>query len=383
MRNKPFLVGFAAGVVLGVAALLALGSVSDGSGGASTAGQTGQAPAETTAAERPPTVAIASIEAEAQAFTLVAVGDILLARRVGERIASAGWAAPFAAFSPILASADLAFANLECPASYLGAPYPGKPPVVTFRAQPGSLLGLKGAGFDIVSLANNHTSDYGEEALGETLDALDTLGVARAGAGRDAKEARRPAILTVNGARVAFLAYVEPMWSATEATMAGGVAHYDAAETAADIAAAREVADFVIVSLHWGEEHRRFPREKDRAIARSLIDAGADAILGHHPHILQGAEFYRGAPILYSLGNFIFDMVSPKTYESAAAMLRFERGARTTLRLLPLRIDAATFAPEAAVGEDGEAIGRLIRDRSAALGSPSLRRPDGFVEILP
>jgi poly-gamma-glutamate synthesis protein (capsule biosynthesis protein) len=139
--------------------------------------------------------------------------------------------------------------------------------------------------------------------------------------------------------------------------MAGGVAHYDAAETAADIAAAREVADSVIVSLHWGEEHRRFPREKDRAIARSLIDAGADAILGHHPHILQGAEFYRGAPILYSLGNFIFDMVSPKTYESAAAMLRFERGARTTLRLLPLRIDAATFAPEAAVGEDGRRSG--------------------------
>lgn len=375
MRNKPFLAGFGLGLVLGIVALFALGGLSESSAGAISESPENQAAVAADSAT--------AMREAPKAFTLVAVGDILLARRVGERIASAGWAAPFAAIEPILASADLAFANLECPASFLGSPYPGKPPIVTFRASPGALFGLKDAGIDIVSLANNHTSDYGAEALGETLDALDVLGVARTGAGRDANEARKPAILSVNGLRAAFLAYVEPMWSATEAAERGGVAHYDAAEAAADIAAARRVADFVIVSLHWGQEHRGFPRQSDREVARALVDAGADAILGHHPHVLQGAEFYRGVPILYSLGNFIFDMVSPKTYESAAATLRFERGARTNLRLLPLRIDAETFAPAPALGDDGAAIGRLIRDRSALLGSPSLSLPDGSVEIFP
>lgn len=372
-ERKPFFAGFAVGVALGIVALFALGAVSDDAG-----------PIGTPTAPTPLTIGTEhTIVPISAPLTLIAVGDILLARRVGSRIASDGWAVPFARATALLHSADLAFANLECPASYLGAPFPGKPSVVTFRADPGALLGLKYSGIDVVSLANNHMSDYGSEALTETMDALDLLGVARSGAGRDETEARRPAILEAGGRHIAFLAYVEPMWSATAAEGGPGVAHFDAAEAAVDIAAARKIADLVLVSMHWGEEHRPFPRERDRATARALIDAGADAVLGHHPHVLQGAEFYRGAPILYSLGNFVFDMVSPKTYESAAAVLRFEAGSPTTVRLIPLRIDAETFSPTPAEGEDGAKIGRLIRERSALLGSPSLIRPDGSIELFP
>jgi poly-gamma-glutamate capsule biosynthesis protein CapA/YwtB (metallophosphatase superfamily) len=371
--KKPFVAGFLAGILLGVAALLALGSISDRplSNDLKTASVEDSIPAAEGANDR------------ARPFTLIAVGDILLARRVGSRIAAAGWQSPFVEITPLLSSAELTFANLECPASYLGTPFLGKPPVVTFRADPGALLGLKKSGIDVVSLANNHLGDYGSEAVAETLDGLDVVGVAHGGAGRNEVEARRPAILDAGGRRIAVLAYVEPMWSVVEAKEGPGVAVFDPEEAAADIVAARAMADLVLVSLHWGEEHSGFPRESDREIARMLVDAGADAILGHHPHVLQGAEFYRGKPIFYSLGNFVFDMVSPKTYESAAAVLSFERGRPTTLRFIPLRIDTNTFAPAPAEGEDEARIGRLIRDRSAMLGSPSLIRQDGSVEIMP
>lgn len=371
--KKPFVAGFTLGVLLGVAALLALGSLSDRplSNGSKFAAAADPAPTAEGATKM------------SQPFTLIAVGDILLARKVGTRIAAAGWQSPFAEMAPLISSAELAFANLECPVSYLGTPFPGKPPVVTFRADPGALLGLKKSGIDVVSLANNHLGDYGPQAIEETLDGLDVVAVARSGAGRNEAEARSPALLEAGGRRIAILAYVEPMWSVVEAKEGPGVAVFDPAEAVADVAAARAVADLVLVSLHWGEEHQTFPRESDREVARRLVDAGADAILGHHPHVLQGAEFYRGKPIFYSLGNFVFDMVSPKTYESAAALLRFENGQTTTLRFIPLRIHPKTFAPAPAEGEDGARIGRLIADRSAMLGSPSLIRADGSVELIP
>ncbi|GAB1484526.1 hypothetical protein MASR2M78_33440 [Treponema sp.] len=227
---------------------------------------------------------------------LVAVGDILLARGVGRNASKNGWADPFRASQSLISSADIAFANLECPASYLGEPYPGKDSEVTFRAEPGSLLGIKYAGFDVLSLANNHMNDFGQEALVETLDALDTLGIARSGAGRNRAEAHKAAILSHEGKKLAFLAYAEHMWSVIEAGDRAGVAIVEEKAMAADIAAARENADIVLVSIHWGEEHEGLPRERDRALARRLIDAGANGIIGHHPHVLQGAEFYKGAP---------------------------------------------------------------------------------------
>ncbi len=325
---------------------------------------------------------------------LSVAGDILLTRSVGTVIAAGGWEAPFAGASDLVAGADIAFANLESPASFVGRPYPGKMKEVTFRSDPGALFGLKAAGFDVVSLANNHTNDYGGDALVETLAALRLLGIAACGAGASAAEAHAPAIVRVGALRVAFLAYAEPLWSVVPAGPAApGVAVIDEARIIADIRQTRAAADLVIVSLHWGEEHRGYPRERDRQLAYALVDAGADALLGHHPHVLQGAEFHRGVPILYSMGNFIFDMQAAATYQSAVASIDFEvslglepgqrRVAVSGVRYLPVQINRRNYAPARATGPAAAAILKLIEGRCALLGTPGCVQPDGAYQLRP
>lgn len=333
-----------------------------------------------------PTDSIAATQAEADqggSFTLLAVGDIQLSRKVAPVIAERGWAQVLGALAPLISGADLAFANLECPASYLGTPYPGKPPEVTFRARPGDLFALKAAGFDVISLANNHAGDYGSEALRETLEALRLLDIAVCGAGMNEAGSRSPAILSAGNRKIAFLAYAEPIWSVLAAGDGPGVAVLREDAVVADLAAARKQADIVVLSLHWGEEHRGQPRESDRALARRLVDAGADAVIGHHPHVLQGAEFYRGAPILYSLGNFVFDMISPATYDGAAALLEFRDGRAAQLRFLPISIDRETYTPSRAEGEAADRILGLLEERCLLVGSTGVRLMDGSFVLAP
>lgn len=341
--------------------------------------------ASSDAAGTPPAPAARAFPAAAQApapgtegpeargpLVVAAAGDVQLSRRVAAVVRAKGWAAPFRRAAELVASADVAFCNLECPASYLGSPFPGKEDTgVLFRADPGALLGLKAAGFDVASLANNHAMDWLAPALEETLAALDVLEIERCGAGRNAEEARRPAFLEAAGRRLAFLAYVEPMWSAVPAGEGAGVALIDAEPVLREVRAAAAAADLVFVSLHWGEEHRGVPREEDRAFARSVVDAGAAAVIGHHPHVLQGAEFHKGAPILYSLGNFVFDMVSERTYDSAVAYLEFDGADQATLRFRPVLIDRADYAPAPAAGADFDRIAASVVERCAALGAPA------------
>jgi poly-gamma-glutamate capsule biosynthesis protein CapA/YwtB (metallophosphatase superfamily) len=312
-------------------------------------------------------------------FTVLACGDILLSRTPGKRAAENGFRYLFAGIRDLVSEADIAFANLESPASYLGTPYPGKPPNVTFRADPATLFGLAWAGFDVVSLANNHMNDYGARAVGETLDFLDLLGIARSGAGRDLGEARSPAVLERDGVRFAFLSYAEPIWTvigARSAEVSDGSAHGETmlhgllppaagkgqpAETTgvalavmedviADIRSVRESLepDYLFVSVHWGDEHQHIPNAFQRALGRAAIDAGATAVLGHHPHVLQSLERYGGGFIVYSLGNLVFDMASDQTYESMALRLHLANGRLTRVDIIPLTIPRGTYAPEPA-----------------------------------
>ncbi|MCX7656227.1 MAG: CapA family protein, partial [Treponemataceae bacterium] len=214
-----------------------------------------------------------------------AVGDIMLARHIGTIMTRDGWASPFVNIKPLFEQVNIGFANLESPAAFLGTPYPGKDPEITFRANPGTLLGLKYASIDVVSLANNHANDYGKEALLETIQALQTLGIAVCGAGEDYQQAHRPAIIEYGPYRIAFLAYAEPFWSVTKAGETAGVATIQKEEILADIEATKPQADLILISLHWGIEHQHYPLEKDRALAHALIDAGAHGIVGHHPHV--------------------------------------------------------------------------------------------------
>jgi poly-gamma-glutamate synthesis protein (capsule biosynthesis protein) len=346
-----------------------------------------------------------------QHFTVLACGDILLSRTPGTRAAEHGFRYLFAGIRDLVSEADIAFANLETPASYIGTPYPGKPPNVTFRADPATLFGLAWAGFDVVSLANNHMNDYGARALGETLDFLDLLGVARSGAGRDLEEARSPAVLELGGIRFAFLAYAEPVYSVTGArnteasddtargetmlhrplppaavkgTPAGttGVALAVMEDVVADIRSVRESLepDYLFVSVHWGDEHQHIPNASQRALGRAAIDAGATAVLGHHPHVLQSLERYGGGFIAYSLGNLVFDMASDRTYESMALRLHLSNGKLTRTDIIPLSIPRGTYAPELASPQAAEK--RLADIESWSPGLGSALRTEGSTASL-
>jgi len=239
---------------------------------------------------------------------IVLVGDVMLGRAPGEAIARGE--DPFAEVAAILKDADLTVGNLECAVSTVGQAIP-KP--VNLRASP-ACIPLLQRYFSAVSLANNHTGDYGPEALVEGLTLLETAKLPYFGAGRNRKEAHRPAILQRNGLRIAFLGYndvIPPSFEAGDDRP--GSAWLRPADAIAGVKAAKEVehADLVIVVPHWGFEYKTWPEKYQKAGARNMIDAGADAVVGGHAHVTQTAELYKGRPIVYSLGNFVFDWRIP------------------------------------------------------------------------
>jgi len=244
-------------------------------------------------------------QAPHQGVTLTAVGDIMLNRGVERYLRTKGYAYPFQHVKDALQGSDLIFGNLELPLSPRGTPHPTKRlGFPAFRADPRAVEGLLAAGFNVLSLANNHILDYGEEALLDTIGVLRANGIHPVGAGRNIREARTPAFLQIRGVKVAFLAYC----SFYEASAhQAGTAPFEPELMVEDIRAARQAADVVVVSLHFGIEYSPCPLPRHRAIVHRLVNAGAALILGHHPHLLQGIERYRNSLIAYSLGDFVFD----------------------------------------------------------------------------
>jgi poly-gamma-glutamate synthesis protein (capsule biosynthesis protein) len=242
--------------------------------------------------------------------SLIAVGDIQLGRGVGEAMQKQDADYPFLKVAKILRSADIAFGNLECAISEKGRAIPKR---YSFKAAPASLAGVANAGFDILSLANNHSLDCGRSALPESLAALEKYSLPPVGIGNNAQEAAMPLIIEKHGLRIAFLART---MFAPEGVIyredAPTVAMLEPEELIADVKAARKQADLVVVSLHWGIEYTRQPQEEQRRLAHRLIDAGAGLILGHHPHTPQPVERYHRGLIAYSLGNFVFDAATPR-----------------------------------------------------------------------
>ena len=235
--------------------------------------------------------------------TLVFVGDVMLDDGPGATLAAGR--DPLEHVAPLLASADLVVANLECPVATTGVEVE-KP--WAFRAHPRALEVTK-RHLGAVSLANNHSGDFGDDALVETLSRLAAAGVPSFGAGRDLASAHAPLILVRNGTRLALIGCNEFKPRAFEAEAnSPGVAWCDEDQLLHDLAAARASgADLVIPFLHWGWEGEPRPSERQRDLAHRLIDAGADAVIGGHPHIVQDPEVYRDHLVLYSLGNFVFD----------------------------------------------------------------------------
>ncbi len=300
------------------------------------------------------------INPEKEVITLVAVGDVMLSRHVGEIISSKGPFYPFSQTAYLTRWADIAFCNLENAFSTQGTPIPGK--MIWFRANPDTAIGLTFAGFDVVSLANNHSLDYDTDAFLDTLTTLENEGIKYVGGGRDIDEARKPVIIERKGIKVGFLAYSELAhifwdWGYPRAFVAKsgipGVAPMEIDIMEEDIKKLRESVDIVVVSLHWGEEYEEQPSEKERELAHRLIDCGAQIILGHHPHVLRGLEVYKDGVIAYSMGNFVFDQRNQKTKKSM--LLQFELTSEGLHRVIvyPILIEnSRPSIPDVHVGEE-------------------------------
>ena len=242
--------------------------------------------------------------AHAETFRLVFVGDVMLDDGPGQTVVTGG--DPLAPFASELRNADYTIGNLECPIATGGTVLDNK--LFAFRAHPRVIDVLRGR-FDALSLANNHSGDYGKAAFVETMTRLGSAGIAYFGGGMNLEEAHRPLWIERGGLRVAVLAYNEYKPRSFEAGPDWpGVAWSEDSHVIAAIGAARAAgADLVIPFMHWGWEGEPNPDARQRALAYRMIEAGADAVVGGHPHVTQGAEIYRGRPIVYSLGNFVFD----------------------------------------------------------------------------
>lgn len=238
--------------------------------------------------------------------TLLFTGDVMPSRYVAVKMATYGYDYPLSGMKDILSNADLTIINLESPVLH-GAPVPNGSMV--FRTDPEFLPALKRAGVDIVVLANNHSANLGEGALIETLRHLDDTDMTHLGAGTSS-DAYAPIVRTVRGLRIAFVAQndTDVVSSLTCASPDHvGTACYDLSRASSSIIAARQNADIVVFLMHSGTEYEHTANDRQRALAHAAIDAGADLVIGHHPHVVQAAEIYKGKRIYYSLGNFIFD----------------------------------------------------------------------------
>lgn len=283
---------------------------------------------------------LAAALAPLPAIRLAAVGDVNIDRTQKEIILSTGdLVYPFARVKPVFDAADYTIANLETSLGNVGEPVAKS---YAFQSPPEAAESLALAGVDLVSLANNHALDYGPEALLQGIELLNAQGVATVGGGANDAAAHAPHIAEINGLKVAFLGYVHvpveavthfdtQTWTAT--ADAPGLAWADPARVAADVAAVRPDADLVVVILHSGYEYIEEPSEPQVAAARAAVDAGADLVVGHHAHILQGIHRYGEGVIAYGLGNFVFNITGPP--ETAILNVWLDKNGVRQLELIP------------------------------------------------
>ncbi len=243
-------------------------------------------------------------------ITIHGVGDVNFDPSYIPNFAVHGYEYAFAGLDGLFLEDDLTIINLECAASDLGNPLPK---AFTFRCDVASLPVAREAGVDVANLANNHSQDYGTEAMLDSRANVIRAGIGAVGVGVDLAEATAPAIFDVGGWRVAVLGMggVVPSWSwLATPTQPGMASGDDIEQMTAAVRAAAAQADFVAVSIHWGWELETEPRADDRARAEAMIEAGADMIFGHHPHRLGALEFIDGKPVFWTLGNFIWPRLS-------------------------------------------------------------------------
>lgn len=292
----------------------------------------------------PPTAApstTTSTEPPRGTLVVSGVGDTNLDPDYIPALRREGYEHAFSGLQNIFLEDDLTVVNFECAASEKGAPLAKS---FTFNCDLAALPVMRNAGVEVANIGNNHAGDWGEEALVDTRANLIAAGIAPVGAGVDAAEAHEPALFSINGWTVAVLGFggVVPSsgWIATADSP--GMADGDTIESMVQaVQAAAEIADLVIVTIHWGAELDLEPQPGDVERAHAMIDAGADAIFGHHSHRLQPLEFYDGKPIAWSLGNFVWPRLSRAGATSAIAQVIIEPDGSIDACLIPVIIESS------------------------------------------
>lgn len=281
--------------------------------------------------------------------TLISSGDVMLGRSINAqsvKLADFDWA--WEKTSEILNGADITFINLESP---FGFDCPITNEGMKFCADARQADGLISAGVDIVNLANNHVNDQGFQAAKETESLLKTGSFLTTGL-------TEPAYKNVRGVLFAFLGYCDVCWGQFKA---------EDEKILMEIEGAQQNADVVVVSFHWGEEYAQMPTLRQKELAHLAIDAGADLVIGHHPHWIQPIEVYKEKLIAYSLGNFIFDQNwSQETKEGMALRCFFQNGKLIGVEPLPVLMNNSG-QPEFAIGEEKERILNELKEASFQL----------------
>jgi poly-gamma-glutamate synthesis protein (capsule biosynthesis protein) len=271
---------------------------------------------------------------------ITGVGDTNLDPDYITTFRTKGYGHAFTGLQGVFLQDDLTIVNLECAAATVGR---ALDKAFTFNCDLEALPVLRDAGVDVANLGNNHSGDYGEEALVATRANVARAGLAPVGAGVNSEQAHEPALFDLNGWRIAVLGFggVVPWADWIAAADDPGMADGDDIESmVAAVRAADEVADLVFVSIHWGVELDTTPREDDIERAHAMIDAGADGIFGHHPHRLQPLDFYEGRPIAWSLGNFVWPRLSTAGATTAVAQFIVEPDGSVTACLIPTVIES-------------------------------------------
>lgn len=307
---------------------------------------------------------------------LAVIGDVAVIGAVRERARREGWDVPFAALAPALRAADVGFANFESPV--------GEPGWV--RAERSSefwqdaevVPALARAGVRVVSLANNHMMDCGPRGMERTRAVCRDAGIATIGGGISLADARTPAWLTIGARRTAWLAYGSSTRDAAGASSAG-IAPLDLELVLEDVRRFRAEADALIVSVHWGSMYVDYPPPRVMQAAAALVGAGVDVVLGHHPHVLQGARREARTLVLYSLGDAVFDAHAGEVHARVAQDKRRESGVFTVLladehglECVPTRLgdDGVPVAPGV---EESHAQGERFRALSEGLADAERR----------
>lgn len=332
------------------------------------------------------------------------VGDVMLGRLVNDNLKSAPPDYSWGDTLSVLNKADFRICNLECIISDRGEPWSATPKVFHFRTDAKNIDVLKAANINLVSLANNHTLDFGYEAMADTLEILDEAKILYAGAGQNKKQARQAAVYKHDNFRLGFIAFSdnEPDWEVTAASPGIFYVPIDFRDQRAKdllklVQQTKKDVDCLIVSAHWGGNWGYAPPPEHQVFVRALIELGADVIFGHSAHVFRGTDIYRDRPIIYSAGDFIDDYAvdeierndesfifmldlqiqPPKPTEPTGQTRRF--GVTKRLMLYPTTID--NFQANLA-GERSRTIAAKMQKLCADLGTKSVWRPkNDYLEI--